>query len=116
MPTIKSTHICASCRRSFHGSGSLCPACRPKDNRKPAFRRGYDHTWRKVRIQVLTDAGIPKEAWPLYDVDHNPPYNPAIEADHTKYTLIPRLHADHSRKTALFDQKRAANGDFRRHS
>lgn len=116
MPTISSTHICASCRRSFTGSGSLCPQCRPKDNRKPAFKRGYDHTWRKVRSAVLTEYNIPKELWPLYDVDHNPPYDPRIEADHTKYELIPRLHAEHSRKTATEDVRRYQNGQIRSNS
>ena len=30
---------------------------------------------------------IPHERWNLFDVDHNPPYNPEIEPDHEKYEL-----------------------------
>lgn len=52
---------------------------------------------------MLLAHGIPRERWPEYDVDHVPAYNPAIEPDHTKYQLIPRLHADHSRKTVRED-------------
>lgn len=80
----------------------------------PAFKRGYDHTWRKVRAEVLTEYGIPKELWSQYDVDHNPPYNPNIESDHRNYELIPRLHADHSRKTAVEDTPRDKKGNFAR--
>lgn len=77
---------------------------REKSNgRKSAAKRGYDWRWRKIRERVLMMAGIPKEQWPLWDVDHNPLYNPAVEPDHTKYQLIPRLHADHSRKTVQHD-------------
>lgn len=113
MPTISRSHICELCRRSYVGSGSLCPQCKPKRTREPAFKRGYDHSWRKIREQVLTDCGIPRESWSLYDIDHNPPYNPSIEPDHTKYALIPRLHADHSRKTAMQDTPRDSTGSFR---
>jgi hypothetical protein len=52
---------------------------------------------------VLRAHGIPKEKWSLYAVDHNPPYNPAVEPDHEKYTLIPRLITEHNRKTASED-------------
>ena len=52
---------------------------------------------------VLQKAGIPRGEWGKYDVDHNPPYNPALEPDHTKYQLIPRLHGEHSSKTVRED-------------
>ncbi|SLM15280.1 hypothetical protein SPIROBIBN47_410014 [uncultured spirochete] len=74
-------------------------AGRMPDKRPSSPRRGYGRDWQKVRAEVLTKAGIPRDLWPLYDVDHNPPYNPAIEPDHRKYTLIPRLHGEHSSKT-----------------
>lgn len=48
-------------------------------------------------------AGIPEDQWRLYDVDHNPPYDPSREPNHWAYSLVPRLHADHSRKTAAHD-------------
>ncbi|NCC65369.1 MAG: hypothetical protein EOM15_12005 [Spirochaetia bacterium] len=114
MPRIMQNSRCESCGKAFSGGGRLCRACRPKDTRVPAYKRGYDHTWRKVRAQVLADNGIPKEAWPLYDVDHNPAYDPAVEPDHTKYTLVPRLHSEHSRKTAQQDNLRDKNGSFAR--
>ncbi|ADK81305.1 hypothetical protein [Sediminispirochaeta smaragdinae] len=44
-----------------------------QDRRKSSTQRGYGAAWRKIRIEVL-------QAWG-----------------------IPRLHADHSRKTAKFD-------------
>jgi hypothetical protein len=50
--------------------------------------------------------------WPEYDVDHNPPYNPDIEPDHRKYTLVPMLRSDHSRKTVREDMKRDSEGKF----
>jgi hypothetical protein len=74
------------------------------DYRQSAAKRGYDRNWQRIRVRVLRQSGIPREEWPKYDVDHNPPYDPATEPDHNKYTLIPRLHADHSRKTALENQ------------
>ena len=104
--------ICQSCGAVYTGSGNFCPACKAKSrsSQKGTQRRQngpwYDQSWRKVREQVLTDARIPRTMWSLYDVDHNPPYNPAIEPDHRRYQLIPRLHADHSRKTAREDVMR----------
>ncbi|ADK81106.1 hypothetical protein [Sediminispirochaeta smaragdinae] len=74
-----------------------------QDRRKSSTQRGYGAAWRKIRIEVLQAWGIPKRLWPKYDVDHNPAYDRRIEPDHRKYQLIPRLHADHSRKTAKFD-------------
>jgi hypothetical protein len=65
--------------------------------------RGYDRDWQRIREGVLAAAGIPEANWPLYDVDHTPPYDPAIERDHRKYILTPRLHGRHSRKTAMRD-------------
>ena len=78
---------------------AMRPAARMPDKRPSAPRRGYGRDWQKIRAEVLTKAGIPRELWPLYDIDHNPRYNPAIEPDHRKYTLIPRLHGEHSSKT-----------------
>jgi hypothetical protein len=72
----------------------------------------YGYEWRKIRARVLVAYGIPKDQWSLYDIDHNPPYNPDIEPDHRMYTLIPRLHADHSRKTATEDNTRDTRGVF----
>jgi hypothetical protein len=61
---------------------------------------------------VLARYGIPRDEWPKYDVDHNPPYDPDAEPDHRKYTLIPRLHSDHASKTAREDTRRDADGRF----
>lgn len=72
---------------------------RALDNRPSSTARGYGREWHKIRIEVLKKAGISPDLWPQYDVDHNPRYNPQIESDHRKYTLIPRLRGDHSRKT-----------------
>ncbi len=85
---------------------------RAKDKRESAAKRGYSSSWRKIREEVLRNAGIPFEDWSLYDVDHNPPYNKWKEPDHSKYTLIPRLHSEHSRKTATCDVKRDKSGRF----
>lgn len=73
------------------------------ERRPSSSRRGYDHEWRKIREEVLTTAGIPREQWPLYDIDHKPCYDPSIDPDHRHYTLTPRLHGDHSRKTIRED-------------
>jgi hypothetical protein len=61
---------------------------------------------------VLRDHGIPQDQWPLYAVDHNPPYNPEVEPDHSKYKLVPRLIEDHNSKTAREDTKRDHKGRF----
>jgi len=74
-----------------------------KDDRPSPSARGYGYAWRRIREKVLKDWNIPREDWPLYDIDHTPPYDPTV---HTKYKLTPRLHADHSRKTATEDVKR----------
>ena len=81
---------------------------KPESVRRPDTRpapsvRGYGRAWQKIRARVLTEAGIPREDWRLYDIDHRPAYNPAVEPDHTKYTLVPMLRSDHSRKTARAD-------------
>lgn len=72
---------------------------RMPDKRPSSPRRGYGRDWQKIRAEVLTKAKIPQNLWPLYDVDHNPPYDASIEPDHRKYMLIPRLHGEHSSKT-----------------
>ena len=99
-----------SCPGLTHDQSGYCdnhaalrPAARARDYRPSAAQRGYDVGWRKIRCKVLQKAGIPRAEWWRYDVDHNPPYNPAIEPDHEKYTLIPRLHGEHSRKTVIED-------------
>jgi hypothetical protein len=79
------------------------PFVRQPDNRESSTKRGYGRSWRAIREHVLARHGIPRERWSEYDVDHNPAYNPVIEPDHTKYQLIPRLHAEHSRKTVRED-------------
>ena len=52
---------------------------------------------------MLRQNGIPKEDWHKYDVDHRPAYDPEVEPDHNRYTLVPMLRSDHSRKTAKED-------------
>jgi 5-methylcytosine-specific restriction protein A len=98
--------FCPNLTRDPSGYCSLhkpAPSIRLPDRRAAPSSRGYDREWRKVREEVLARYDIPRRLWPRYDVDHNPPYNPAIEPDHRKYTLIPRLHAEHSSKTARED-------------
>ena len=107
MPTYKPTNICQACRTTFVGSGLYCERCRPSRS----GGKSYGNGWKKVRIHVLAMHGIPREQWSLYDVDHNPPYDADIEPDHYKYNLIPRLHAEHSQKTANEDIGRI-NGRF----
>lgn len=70
-----------------------------KPPRKSSAKRGYGREWRRIREQVLTSHGIPPYDWGKYDVDHRPPYDPAVEPDHLKYELVPMLHEDHSKKT-----------------
>lgn len=82
---------------SYHGYCDRHKEQAPKG--KGSTERGYGYKWQQVRIGVLREAGIPRELWPDYDVDHNPPYDALIEPDHNKYTLIPRLHTEHSVKT-----------------
>jgi len=65
--------------------------------------RGYGADWRKIRERTLRLHGIPMHLWSKYDVDHEPAYNKATEPDHSKYKLTPRLHAEHSIKTAAAD-------------
>jgi hypothetical protein len=85
------------------------PYCKEHQSLQPipvrpsAHARGYDATWQRIRIIVLSRAGIPREDWHLWDVDHDPPYNPEIEPDHLKYRLTPHPHGDHSSKTARDD-------------
>jgi hypothetical protein len=69
------------------------------DSERPASsQRGYGGDWPKVRAQVLREAGIPEDQWPLYDVDHVPRW-PSLGEDHSLYRLIPRKHGQHSGKT-----------------
>ncbi len=102
MPKYRPKNICQQCGKVFLGAGLHCPTCRPSRS----GGKSYAHGWRKVRERVLREAGIPKDLWSQYDVDHNPPYDPSVEPDHYLYELIPRLHADHSRKTANEDNYR----------
>lgn len=94
---------CPDCRKRQHEPGT-------HSSRPSPASRGYSYDWRKVRAEVLQKSGIPRDEWHLYDVDHNPPYDPKAEPDHRKYVLIPRLHADHSRKTAAEDILRDSQG------
>lgn len=73
------------------------------ENRPTSVRRGYGREWQKIRKETLIKFSIPCEDWTLYDIDHTPRYNPAIEPDHRKYQLTPRLHGRHSQKTILED-------------
>lgn len=82
-----------------HASLRQTGIVRGVEHRGSSARRGYGYEWQKIRREVLTAAGIPAKLWPLYDIDHVPRYNPEVEPDHRKYRLIPRLHADHTRKT-----------------
>lgn len=108
--------ICTRCRRTFSGTGSLCPSCKrtaeKTKKRESSYVRGYDHRWKKIREEVLAAAGIPIYLWPCYAVDHNPPYNPQVEPNHRKYTLIPREISEHNRKTATEDIIRDHKGRF----
>ena len=76
-----------------------------KDSRPSAAARGYNSSWQAVREEVLCKHGIPPEFRHLYDVHHEPPYNPAIEPNHRAYLLTPLLRSEHSRVT-----NRAARG------
>jgi 5-methylcytosine-specific restriction protein A len=110
MPT-KPARMCRipNCPNLTQDPSGYCPLHKPAysvrkpDKRMAPSRRGYCRAWRKVREEVLERYGIPRHLWSRYDVDHNPPYNPAVEPDHRKYTLIPRLHAEHSSKTCHKD-------------
>lgn len=106
MPSRPLSRICNKCRRRYQGRS--CPDC-TKVRESPA-KRGYDATWRKVRAEVLEHAGIPKEQWKLYDVDHSPAYDKEIEPDHRRYTLTPMLKVYHASKTAKEDVKRDHKG------
>lgn len=64
----------------------------------------YGRGWRRIREAVLRQAGIPREEWHRYAVDHRPPYNPDVEPNHWAYTLVPMLVEEHNRKTATEDQ------------
>ena len=116
MPYRPLSKRCPRCGNTYKSNDSLCPVCAPKERpikaRQSASARGYGHNWRKTRAEVLRKAGIPKEQWHLYDVDHNPPYDPSIEPNHSAYTLIPRLKSNHSHKTATEDTPRDYRGRF----
>jgi hypothetical protein len=112
--TVAMRNLCRApaCRRLAVDGTSYClehaylqqESAKPKHDSRPSpSRRGYGTNWRKIRERILASSGIPREQWRRYDIDHNPPYNPAVEPDHNKYTLIPRLHGDHSRKTIRED-------------
>ena len=75
------------------------PPQRPADTRPSAAARGYDSEWQRIRAGVLRGAGIPRQLWHLYDVHHEPEYNPDIDPNHRNYTLTPMLHGEHSRQT-----------------
>lgn len=96
--TLNPNGFCDSHQSDFN------PYFKPNDNRPSAALRGYGRDWKyRIRPNVLKQYGIPKDLWHLYDIDHNPPYDPEIEPDHEKYILIPRLRSEHSRKTNKSD-------------
>lgn len=117
MPSRVKNRRCPRCGRTHKGERAVCDTCSPKEPRKRDERpssssRGYGPEWRRVRARVLADWGIPEEDWPLYHVDHNPPYNKEVEPDHNAYELIPRLISEHNRKTATEDTRRDSRGRF----
>lgn len=72
----------------------------PKDKgRASSSKRGYNKKWNYIRKITLKAYGIPKDQWKLYDIHHEPAYNPKVEPDHLKYTLIPILRSEHSKIT-----------------
>ena len=73
------------------------------ESRPNASRRGYDANWRQSREKCLRQHGIPASEWYKYDIDHEPRYDASIDPDHSHYRLTPRLHSEHSRKTATED-------------
>ncbi len=101
------TFFC-SVRQKVCKDRTSCTPCplSASDDRPSAARRGYGSEWRKIRAEVLERAGIPRSEWTRYDVDHRPPYDPAVEPDHRKYRLVPMLHDEHSEKTSTFDTPR----------
>lgn len=48
---IKAKRPCKVCGRATHGA--YCQRHKPKDRRASAARRGYGHSWRKLRAFVL---------------------------------------------------------------
>ncbi len=77
---------------------------RPKDDRPSLYSpQRYGREWPKIRRIVLLQHGIPEAEHHLWNVDHTPRYDKAIEPDHWKYQLTPMLKSDHSRKTARID-------------
>lgn len=98
---------CGNTTRNRHGycddHAHLYTPYRSRKRRPSSSKRGYGRAWAKIRARVLREYGIPRERWPLYDVDHRPPYNPDVEPDHNKYTLVPMLRGEHSRKTIRED-------------
>lgn len=95
---------CPNTTHALHGFCSIHESSVPqrKPDQRPS-RPQYGSEWRKIRKEVLFAYGISESEHHLYDVDHRPAYNAAIEPDHRKYELVPMLHANHSRKTATLD-------------
>jgi len=116
VPYRSKSKRCPGCGRTHQAETVKCPACKAsapaRASRPSASSRGYGHGWRKTRAAVLRKHGIPRDQWHLYDVDHNPPYNPTVEPNHSAYTLIPRLKSAHSSKTATEDTPRDSLGRF----
>lgn len=112
---IKNTKFwCSDKRKSCEEKGTCadCPRIhKPREDKRPSSaQRGYGYAWRKIRAEVLTSYGIAQADWNKYVVDHRPPYNPTVEPNHRKYTLVPMLKQDHSRKTSKYDQYRTDSG------
>jgi len=70
---------------------------------RPAYQRGHDQEWKRIRIEVLKQYGIPPEDWRKYVIDHRPPYDAEVEPNHRCYTLVPMLRGKHSTKTNKYD-------------
>jgi hypothetical protein len=73
------------------------------DDRPSFSQRGYDSSWRRLRIEILKHYRIPVSDWHLYDIHHDPVYDPDKDPVHEHYTLTPILHSAHSAHTAKHD-------------
>jgi 5-methylcytosine-specific restriction enzyme A len=98
------------CSALTESASGFCPTHQSQsppmftDRKQPSKLHMVNYAeWRRVRARVLRDHGIPRSQWSAYDVDHEPPFDPERDPDHSHYKLTPRLHADHAAKTARFD-------------
>lgn len=81
-----------------------------EDNRPSAAKRGYDGTWRKIRLQVLREEPLCRvchangHITPAQEVDHIVPL--ARGGTHARANLQPLCKTHHSQKTAREDMGR----------